>query len=252
MKQSAWLAPTASIAVVILLWEVLEHSLASPHPAIPAPSAIAAAVLANSRVLWLSLQPTVFEAVCGFALGSSAGVLLAIALFAGRSAESALYKVVVTIHSVPLLAIAPLLVIWMGIGSSPVITLAALACFFPTTVNVHTGLQAVGAADLDLMQSINANAWAVLVHLRLPAALPYLLSAMKIGAPSAVLGTTIGEWLGSHGLGYVMFSSMVNFQPPLLWAAMLLSALLSLTGFAVFAVLERALVSWHESLRTTE
>jgi NitT/TauT family transport system permease protein len=252
VKRSAWLIPTASVVLVIVIWELLERGITAAHPAVPAPSAIVGAFGTSGRVLWLNLQPTVFEAVLGFICGSLAGVLLAIGLFAWRSAEGALYKVVVTVHSVPLLAIAPLLVIWMGIGPSPVIALAALACFFPTTVNVHTGLQAVGAADLELMQSINARPGAVLLHLRLPAALPYLLAALKIGAPSAVLGATIGEWLGSRGLGYVMFSSMVNFQPPLLWAAMLLSALLSLAGFVLFAVLERTLVSWHESVRSTE
>jgi ABC-type nitrate/sulfonate/bicarbonate transport system permease component len=87
---------------------------------------------------------------------------------------------------------------------------------------------------------------------RLPAALPYLLSALKIGAPSAVLGATIGEWLGSRGLGYLMFSSMVNFEPALLWATMFLSAGLSVLGFAIFALLERHFAGWHESVRSVE
>jgi NitT/TauT family transport system permease protein len=245
-------APIAAIVLALGAWEIAERLVAAAHPAVPAPSAIVAAFAASGLVLWLNLQPTLFEAGLGFAFGSLAGVALATLLFAWSSAEAALFKIVVTIHSIPLLAVAPLLVIWFGVGSTPVVILAALACFFPTTVNVHQGLQAVDGTNLELMRVLHARPSAVLLHLRLPAALPYLLSALKIGAPSAVLGATIGEWLGSRGLGYLMFSSMVNFEPALLWATMLLSCILSLAGFGLFAVLERRFAGWHESVRSAE
>src|SRR6185312_9636762 len=196
--------------VVLLIWEGLERLVGAAHPAIPAPSAIVGAFSTNWLVLWLNLQPTLLEAGLGFVCGSVGGIALAIILFAWRSAEASLFKIIVTVHSVPLLAVAPLLVIWFGVGSTPVVVLAALACFFPTTVNVHDGLQLVDASHLELMRVLNAPPVAVMLHVRWPAAMPQLLAALKIGAPSAVLGATIGEWLGSRGLGYLMFSSMVN------------------------------------------
>jgi NitT/TauT family transport system permease protein len=246
------LAPIAALVLALVAWELIERFIAAAHPAVPAPSSIADAFVRSGRVLWLNVQPTVFEAGFGFAFGSLAGVALAILLFAWSSAEAALFKIVVTIHSIPLLAVAPLLVIWFGVGSTPVVILAALACFFVTTVNVHQGLRAAGSDNLDLMRVLHARPVAVLLHVRLPAALPYLLSGLKIGAPSAVLGATIGEWLGSRGLGYLMFSSMVNFEPALLWATMFLSAGLSVLGFAIFALLERHFAGWHESVRSVE
>ncbi len=245
-------APVVIVLLVVVAWEVTERLASAAHPAIPAPLTIASTFQTSAMVLWLNLQPTLFEAGLGFLYGSLAGVGLATLLFAWRTGQAALFKVVVTIHSIPLLAVAPLLVIWFGVGSTPVIILAALACFFPTTVNVHQGLQAVDPANLELMRVLHARAPAVFMHVRLPAALPYLLAALKIGAPSAVLGATIGEWLGSRGLGYLMFSSMVNYQPPLLWATMLLSATLSVAGFSLFQLLERRLAGWHDSVRATD
>jgi len=244
--------PLLTIVLALFAWELAERIAAAPHPAVPGPLAIGAAFATNQRVLLSNLQPTLVEASFGFVLGSVAGVSLAVILFAWRSAEAALFKLVVTIHSIPLLAVAPLLVIWLGVGSAPVIVLAALACFFPTTVNVHQGLKTVDAANLELMRVLHARPLAVLVHMRMPAALPQLLAALKIGAPSAVLGATIGEWLGSRGLGYLMFSSMVNFEPALLWASMLLSAGLSVAGFGLFALLERHLTGWHESVQSRQ
>jgi NitT/TauT family transport system permease protein len=246
------IAPILAVVCALALWELAEQLTSARYPAVPAPSAIFAAYRDSALVLWLNLQPTLLEASAGFLFGSLAGLGLAVGLFAWRSAEAVLFKIVVTVHSIPLLAVAPLLVIWFGVGSTPVIILAALACFFPTTVNVHHGLQSVDPNSLELMRVLHARPVSVLLRVRLPAALPYLLSALKIGAPSAVLGATIGEWLGSRGLGYLMFSSMVNYQPPLLWATMLLSAAMSLAGFGLFQLLAHRLTGWHESVRAPE
>jgi NitT/TauT family transport system permease protein len=112
------LAPIAALVLALVAWELIERFIAAAHPAVPAPSSIADAFVRSGRVLWLNVQPTVFEAGFGFAFGSLAGVALAILLFAWSSAEAALFKIVVTIHSIPLLAVAPLLVIWFGAGST--------------------------------------------------------------------------------------------------------------------------------------
>jgi len=161
-------------------------------------------------------------------------VALATLFVAVPRAERSLYNLVITVHSIPLVAVAPLLLIWFGVGITAPTIVAGLACFFPMAVNATRGLRAASASALDLMRVLDASAWQSFVRVRLPASLPYLITALKLGAPAAVLGATVGEWLGTAGIGYLLFSSMVNFQIELLWATMVIATAVALAGYLVF------------------
>jgi NitT/TauT family transport system permease protein len=245
-----WLAPLLAGALAVAAWQLIELAVNAPFPVVPPPGAILGEAVHRWPVIMLNLRQTFGEALAGFVLGNLLGLVIAVLMVSWPSFEGSVYNLIVTVHSIPLIAIAPLLVIWLGNGSGPEVVIAAMACFFPMAVNMNSGLRAAHPLALDLMRSLNASPLSIFRHVLLPTAMPYLLTALKMGAPAAVLGATVGEWLGTGGLGYLLFSSMVNFNVPLLWATMLVSTLLALAGFALFAVIESVTLRWHAASRT--
>ena len=244
-----WVWSVIAIAAVVLLWEIVERLVAARFPIVPAPSAIAAAIVRFATPIWLNLQLTLVESVIGLIVGSLLGVALATLFVAVPRAERSLYNLVITVHSIPLVAVAPLLLIWFGVGITAPTIVAGLACFFPMAVNATRGLRAASASALDLMRVLDASAWQSFVRVRLPASLPYLITALKLGAPAAVLGATVGEWLGTAGIGYLLFSSMVNFQIELLWATMVIATAVALVGYLIFVGFERMFLAWSPAAR---
>lgn len=228
-----------------MLWEVIERIVGARFPVVPAPSAIGTAGVRAAYPIWLNLQLTLVEAAIGLVAGSVLGLLLAASFVAWPRTENALYNLVVTIHSIPLVAVAPILLIWFGVGITAPTIVAALACFFPMVVSATRGLRAASQSSLDLMRVLDAHPTQAFLRVRLPASLPYIVAALKIGAPASVLGATVGEWLGTAGIGYLLFSSMANFQVPLLWATMLIASAVAATGYLGFAALEAVTVDWR-------
>ena len=117
-------------------------------------------------------------------------------------------------------------------------------------VNATRGLRAASASTLDLMRVLDASPWQSFLRVRLPASLPYLVTALKIGAPASVLGATVGEWLGTAGVGYLLFSAMVNFQVELLWATMVIATAVALAGYLLVSGIERRFVGWSPAVRS--
>ena len=244
-----WVWSVIAIVAIVLLWEIAERLVAARFPIVPAPTAITAALLRFATPIWLNLQLTLVESVIGLVAGSLLGVALATLFVAVPRAERSLYNLVITVHSIPLVAVAPLLLIWFGVGITAPTIVAGLACFFPMAVNATRGLRAASASALDLMYVLDANAWQSFVRVRLPASVPYLMTALKLGAPAAVLGATVGEWLGTAGIGYLLFSSMVNFQIELLWATMVVATAVALVGYLIFVGFERMFIGWSPAAR---
>ena len=215
----------------------------------PPPSLIGVTLIDNAAAFADAAQPTAIEAAVGLAIACVASIALAAAFVRSKALEESLYNVAVMMHSIPVIAIIPILVIWLGTGYAPKIAVAALASFFPILVNTTRGLQTVDEQLLEYMRVLDASWWQTLRIIRWPTALPYLYAALKIGAPSAVLGATIGEWIGSQtGLGYRILAAMFNFDPPMLWATMVVCAAVALAGFGVFALLERITIGrWADT-----
>ncbi len=246
----ARLVRAASPALVVLaVWEVLALAGQSKTSVFPPPSTIVVTLLANWQTFASDLQPTLMEATLGFLIATAVALTLASIFVRSAAIEQSLYNVAVTMHSIPLIAVVPILVIWFGNGSTPKIAVAALASFFPILVNATRGLRSIDQQSTELMHVLDASWWQVFAKLRWPSALPYLFAAFKIGAPSAVLGAIIGEWIGSQtGIGYRILTAMFNFDVNLLWATMVVSALAALAGFTLFAVLERLTIGrWERS-----
>jgi NitT/TauT family transport system permease protein len=197
---------------------------------------------------------TALESLAGFALGGAAGLALAV-LFAGsRLLERGLLPYVMVSQTVPILAVAPMVVVWLGTSWVSKAVIAAYLTFFPVTVNVLRGLRTVDPEALALMRALAATPRQVFLKLRFPAALPYLFTALRISATASVVGAIIGELpVGSRfGMGVVIINAAqyYNWRPANLWAAILVSALLGIAFYHVVAAVERRCVRWQPATAT--
>ncbi|RZL05613.1 MAG: ABC transporter permease, partial [Rubrivivax sp.] len=197
-------------------------------------------------VLLSNLLPTAFEAASGFLMGTVAAVLVATAFVHSKALQEIFFPVVLAFNAIPLVAKAPVLVLMMGNGPEPKIVIAALVCFFPTLVNMVRGLESVNPQALELMRVLSASRTEIFFRLRLLNSLPYLFSSLRIAASLAVIGAVVGEWVGSTvGIGALILQATFNFDSPLLYAAIVMSASLSLAFFLVVTVAERLVVRWQ-------
>jgi NitT/TauT family transport system permease protein len=242
------LRSAALFGALLVAWEIAATHIPQRATIFPAPSQILATIINNYPIFLRAVRPTVYEAVVGFTIASVIAISLALAFVRWSAIEESLHNVAVTLNSVPYLAIIPLLVIWLGPGYGPKIVIAALATFFPVLVNATRGLKAADPQLLEFMHVLNATWWQTVVKVRFQMALPYLFAGFKISAPAAVLGATIGEWIGSRtGIGYLILTSMFEFNVLMLWSTMVVSAAVAISGFLLFAGLERLIVGrWHE------
>jgi len=242
----AWIAPLILLAVLLGLWEVLTRSLGVPSYILPAPSGIATAFATHFVALLHHAAITLTEIVLGLVLGGLAGFGLAVAVFYSPILERALYPLIIASQMIPVFAIAPLLIVWMGYGVWPKATVAALIAFFPIVVNVSDGLRAPNEDSAELFRSLGASRGQVFRKLRLPASLPALFSGLKVATTLAVVGATIGEWVGAReGLGYLMLQSNALLRVDLVFAAIVMLALLGLLLFGTLRIIERRALRWQ-------
>jgi ABC-type nitrate/sulfonate/bicarbonate transport system permease component len=156
------------------------------------------------------------------------------------------YPLTLAAQAIPVVALAPILSIWLGPGMAPKILVAGFLVFFPTLVNMQRGLRAVDPEIAELMRSYNASWWRILVKVRLPASLPFLFVALKIGAGGCFLGALTAEWIGSdRGLGYLVTIFGSQFQIPQLWGAAIIASILAVSAFGLVGLLERLALPWR-------
>jgi ABC-type nitrate/sulfonate/bicarbonate transport system permease component len=241
-----WLLPCAVIALAIAGWEIGVRLDDTPRWFLPRPSDVARETIVSRALLWRHTWTTLQEVLVGYALAFVLGVLLAVSIASSRIVERALYPAIVASQAVPIIALAPILLIWFGYGMTPKVIVVVLTCFFPIAVAMVDGLRAADSDMLALLRSMGAGRWQVLRIVRLPAALPHLFSGLRIAAAVSVIGAIVGEWVGaSQGLGYLMTRSSAQFQTARLFAAVLIAALMGVLLFAAVALAERAAMPWR-------
>ena len=246
------LLPLLGIVLVLAYWELHIRLFRVPYFLMPAPSGVWQALFEEWPALQRNVLVTLIEALGGFLVGNGVAILLAILFVHNRPVERTLYPIAVAIRTVPIIAIAPLLVLLLGNGYAPKIVIAALISFFPTLVNMVRGLEAVEPSALELMRVLSANRVQVFFKLRLPSSLPFLFSALKIATTSCVIGAIVSEWIGADtGLGYLIVVATFQFQTGLLYAAMAVGSFLALAFFAAVVLLERLVVRWEPSATAT-
>lgn len=230
---------------ILALWQLVVWGFSVPTYMAPSPLQVLDAFRTHGGILYLNFWPTFFEALLGFFFGNLVAILLAIWFVHNRTAERAFYPIAVFINTIPIIAVAPILVLIFGNGYTPKIMIAALICFFPTLVNMVRGLKAVPPATLDLMRVLSATNSEVFWKVRLQSSLPFLFAALKIASTTCVIGAIVAEWIGSSfGLGALIIEATYNFRSPLLYATVFTAALMAVTFFSLVSFAESRLIRW--------
>jgi NitT/TauT family transport system permease protein len=240
------LLPAAGIVAALGLWAFVVWFFKVPVFVAPSPQLVLMTLWTKLDILLINLLPTAIEAFSGFLIGNIAAILLATLFVHSKSMEEAFFPVVVLINTIPVVAKAPILVLLLGNGMEPKIAIAALICFFPTLVNMVRGLEAVNPQAMELMRVLSASKSEVFFKLRLRNSLPYLFSALKIAASTAVIGAIVGEWIGSTtGIGALIIQSTYNFDSAMLYATVLVGSAFSVLFFVAILTVERFVVRWQ-------
>jgi putative hydroxymethylpyrimidine transport system permease protein len=232
-------------AGVVALWQVLVWAT-KPLPFIlPGPARVAGVWLAQHALILRHTGTTSIEIVAGLLAGTAFGVAAALTLAYFRPARRWLLPVLVASQAVPVFALAPILVLWLGYGLASKVAMAALIIFFPVTASFYDGLRRTDPGWLELARTMNADRWRLLRHVRLPSALPALASGLRVAAAVAPIGAVIGEWVGSSsGLGYLMLQANARMQVDLMFAALATLAAVSLLLYYLVDAGARRLLPW--------
>ncbi len=240
-----WLPPLSLFLLTVVLWEALVRLLRLPRYILPAPSQIGLVISEDWLRLIRQVGWTMLEAVGGFLLGSTLAFLSGVTFVHTRLIERAMYPWAIILQTVPIIAIAPLLTIWLGFGLAPKIVVAAIVCFFPVLVNTARGLRAITSEALELMHILSASQWQILYRLRLPASVPFVFAALRVAATLSVIGAIVGEFTGAdRGIGYVVVSAAYRLDTPLLFAGITFSCLAAVAFFQLVSGVERLLLYW--------
>jgi NitT/TauT family transport system permease protein len=260
VRRIGFYAPAVIVFVgVIGLWEVLVGSSDVQSFILPPPSAIVAALVEHwgggRWPLFESAATTLFEALGGLVIGTVVGLGVALAVSRWATARDAVLPFAIAANAIPIIAIAPIFNNWFGV-LNPVskMMIAALLVFFPVMINVTRGLTQVDASAIELMRSYAASEWTVLRKVRIPNALPFFLTALKVATTLSLIGAIVGEYFGgaSTVLGRVVVQSASALRFDVTWAAILLAAIVGVALYVAVAALERLLIPWHGSLRGDE
>ena len=242
-----WPAIAAAIGL-LALWQAIITIFEVRQFIAPSPLDVANVFVEKWPILLANFWPTMIEALAGFIVGNVVAVILAIWFVHSRLAERAFYPIAVFINTIPIIAMAPILVLLFGNGYLPKVIIAGLICFFPTLVNMVRGLKSMSSQMGELMRVLSASQREVLFKVRLQASLPYLFAALKIASTTCVIGAIVGEWIGSnYGLGSLIIEATYNFRSPLLYATVIMGAGLAVTFFSLTTLAERLLLTWRPS-----
>jgi NitT/TauT family transport system permease protein len=245
--------PTAAVFVGgIALWELAVRGLDIDQFLLPPPSAIVGALIANWPELVQAGRTTLVEALGGFAIGLVAGLVVAFATARSSLARGALMPFAIAANAIPIIAFAPIMNAWFGI-TSPVskMMIVAMLVFFPVMINTVRGLTSADASTLELMRSYAASEIEILRKVRIPSALPYFFTAIKVGATLSLIGAVVGEYFGGAtlALGRIIVESASFLRFAEAWAAIVIAAALGIGFYLVIIAIERVVMPWHPSVR---
>lgn len=240
------LRPALVFAGLLLLWQGLVAVTAAPPYILPGPGLVLTAWSGNLGLLLQHAGVTLAEMLLGFAFGVMLGMASALSLIYLRGVRPWLLPLLVASQAVPVFALAPILVLWLGYGMASKVAMAALIIFFPVTATFYDGLRRTAPGWLDLAMTMDARPAAILWHIRIPSALPALASGLRTAAAVVPIGAVVGEWVGSSaGLGFLMLHANGRMQIDLMFAALLTLAAMALgLYFLLDAVLRRA-IAWQ-------
>jgi NitT/TauT family transport system permease protein len=238
----AFFIPFGFFVALVIAWQVFVVAAAVPEYLLPSPLVIVGTL---DKSLLTEVGYTAGEALCGFAIAGVLAFTGAILFVRFRTIEQGLFPIAITLKTTPIVAIAPLLVLWLGTGWWSKVAAAALISFFPVLVNTVKGLKAPEADFQDLFRTMRADQFQVFRKLRIPYCLPYFFSALKISSSLAIVGAIVGEFVGAeHGLGYLIVISSAHLETPAVFQAIGAAALIGISMFYTLEFFEKRIVFW--------
>lgn len=241
-----YIGPTLTLLAIFVIWELAVRIFALPIWLLPAPSKIYLELGDWWTVLPKHIWVTFYETFLGFIAAVILGVFLAVVIISSPFLRNTVYPLLVVTQSVPKVALAPILLVWLGINVWPIITVAFLVAFFPMVVNMATGLTLIPPEMLEMSRILRASWWQVLIKVRFPMALPHFFAGVKIAIAFAVIGAVIGEFVGSDsGLGFLILSASARMNTSLGFGAIVILSVLGVGLFGVVAGIERLLSPWY-------
>ncbi len=239
------LAPWLATVGLFLFWEAVCRLFSVPEFILPAPSQAIGALIQYWPAIWQNAFYTFWVTLVGFGLAVVFGLALGLITGASALVYSAIYPMLVGFNSIPKVAIVPVLVVWFGIGTIPAILTAFTISFFPIVVNVATGLATLEPELRDVLRSLGARKIDILLKVGIPRSMPYFFASLKVAITLAFVGTVISETVaGNAGMGHLMLTASSSFRVPLVFAGLLVIAVMGVGMYAIFALVERRWVGW--------
>lgn len=240
------LIPLGGVAFIFAIWEVTISLFQIPKYILPAPSAIFKTLIEARKILWQHTQTTLMEAALGFCIAILFGVLVAGLMNKYNLIKKTLYPMLVISQTVPIIALAPLFMIWLGYDMLPKIVIVVLVCFFPISVSVTEGLNEVDQDLINLMKVMKAGSWKIFTKVEIPSVMPAFFSGLKIAATYSIMGAVIAEWIGAKsGLGIYMTRAMASFRTEALFADIFIIVVLSVGLFKIIEGISHKVMPWN-------
>ncbi|MEM6637810.1 MAG: ABC transporter permease [Pseudomonadota bacterium] len=239
-------APSISLIIgLFVLWEVACLLFSVPDFVLPRPSQIIAEIWTRAPAIWPHAERTLFTTLVGFAIGVGLGVAIGVLIGSSRLAYDTAYPLLIGISSIPMIAMVPIFVLWFGYGIVPAILTAVILCVFPIIVNVAMGIATVEPELEDVMRTLKASRLDLLWNVSLPRSMPYFFASLKVAITLAFVGSVVAETVASNrGIGNMMMIATSSFNVPLVFAGLLILAVMGVTLYAIFALVEARALRW--------
>jgi len=239
------LSPAAFVVAMFAAWELVCFAFSVPLTILPAPSDVFAALWQYRDPIASNSVVTLWTTLLGFLIATVFGLLLGIGVGWHRAIYAGIYPVLVGFNSVPKVAVVPVLILWFGIGEVPAVLTAFLISFFPIVVNVATGLATTEPELEDVLRALGASKLDIMRKVGIPRSLPYFFGSLKVAITLAFVGAVVSETVGSNrGIGKLMLDAQAAFQVPIVFAGLLVLAVLGIVLYAITALVERRFTRW--------
>ncbi|HNX00187.1 MAG TPA: ABC transporter permease [Candidatus Cloacimonadota bacterium] len=241
-----YVLPTSFLVILLFIWKAITQTGKIDKWILPSPNEIFSAFHNSFTLLMSHAAATLTETILGMIIAIILGILIASILEQITFLKYMIYPFLIISQTIPIISIAPLLIIWFGFGIKAKVFIVALVCFFPITINLLDGFRTIDPEQLKLLKTMGASSWKLFQKVKMPSSMPFLFSGLKIAATYSVMSAIIGEWLGAaKGLGIYMTRASHSYLTANVFAAILMIILMSFAFYLIIELLERILIPWH-------
>ncbi|WP_046176459.1 ABC transporter permease [Domibacillus indicus] len=253
-----YLGPIVAFILFISMWQLIPLALGLPHYILPKPTDVLEATVSDWALLGEAIRITIFESVIGFLLSAVIGIGVSVLLASSKILERSIYPYAIILQTIPVVAVAPIVVIWFGAGFNSIVVISFLIGFFPVISNTLMGLNSVDKNMDELFTLYNASKWQRMWKLRIPAAMPYIMAGLKISCTLSIVGAIVGEYVagiggGNGGLGYAITVAAIQVKTSFLFSCGIAAAILGISFYLLVSLFSKMMLgSWHESAMKSE